>query len=226
MAYEFLTFCWTAECTHACCVCPNPCIRANTHDVSAYTSRCSYTCAIWTRRRRRLFCSYPWWNLRRLRPRGRQQLWSVHAPIVSIRSRYSYNTLADLPGDWLLDEHFGHILTRIRVHVRHSTPFQNGEYEDKYGAVLSASRNRDTFEHTALCLFENHGQMNIPIKYLENVQPSSMNEEAVILDGKDKGKVVVVRENPDEMVTVSTTSDATSVFEVSRDRLATLYPDH
>lgn len=68
--------------------------------------------------------------------------------------------------------------------------------------------------------------MNIPIKYLENVQPGSMNEEAVILDGKDKGKVVVVRENPDEMVTVSTTSDATSVFEVSRDRLATLYPDH
>ncbi|TFK75562.1 transcription elongation factor Spt5 [Pluteus cervinus] len=130
---------------------------------------------------------------------------------------------------WLFDSEFSNVQQRLRVIVkrtRHDN-YLNGDLENHEGRVMGAVRVGDNFEQSALIKFEDGAipQRTILTKYLDPAPPKNMNDEAVILDGKSKGVVVVVRESPDVKVTVSTKADPSSIFEVPQDELAMLYPE-
>lgn len=145
---------------------------------------------------------------------------------------HPYCHIPELPELWLFEQEYAHCLQRIKVRIhgtRHDN-YLNGDYEGKEGRILGATRASGEFEQTAMVAFDSSEEpRSIMVRYIVTIQPSYMGEDVLILDGKDKGKVVVVREKPDDNgyapVTVSTRAAPTSVFEVSKDRLATLYEE-
>lgn len=101
--------------------------------------------------------------------------------------------------------------------------YLGGDYEGRQGTIVSATKVSGEFEQSVMLRFDDGEQRGILAKNFEPMQPAHMNDEAVVVEGKDKGKVVMVRETPDsEMVTVSTKEEPTGVFEVPRDRLILL----
>ena len=90
--------------------------------------------------------------------------------------------------------------------------YLDGAYENRAAVVLTASRAGEGFDQTAYVKFVDDGQgeeRSIMMKYLLPFVPDSIDEEAVIINGPNKGELVKVRQRPDrnesnELVVVET----------------------
>lgn len=132
---------------------------------------------------------------------------------------------------WIFDPAFANYQQRIkvRVHGTRQNGYLDGSLEGSKGRIKAATKSAAEFDQSALIAFESGAERSILVEYLLPAPPEFLNAEALVLahkDGKNKGKVVIVRETPDDIIPVSTMSDPTFVFEVKRDFLAALYPEY
>ncbi|KAK7057324.1 transcription elongation factor SPT5 [Favolaschia claudopus] len=139
------------------------------------------------------------------------------------------------PENWIMDPAFRNVIRRIRVRVQGTRvvhpQYHNGKYEGKEAEVVAATASAPQFEQTAMVKFVESGEnvTGFLVKYFLPIEPTSENEEVLVLDDpKHKGIVVKLREAPDSdprrPVTVSPLR-STDVFELMRDRLALLRPE-
>jgi transcription elongation factor SPT5 len=132
---------------------------------------------------------------------------------------------------WIFDPMFANYQQRIKVLISGTrrTDYLSGDFEGKAGRIKAATRNSAEFDQSALIAFDTGEERSILVRYLVAAPPMYKDSEAIVLahkDEKNKGKVVIVREVPDDIIPVSTTSDPGLVFEVKRDFLAALYPEY
>ncbi|KAF9460432.1 hypothetical protein BDZ94DRAFT_933662 [Collybia nuda] len=136
----------------------------------------------------------------------------------------------DLDDMWIFDSAFANYQQRIKVQV-HGTRvsnYLNGDFEGKTGRIKAATKSSAEFDQSALIAFDSGEERSILVRYLLPAPPEFLHSEALVLahkDEKNKGKVVIIREVPDDIIPVSTMSDPSFVFEVKRDFLAALYKD-
>jgi transcription elongation factor SPT5 len=134
-----------------------------------------------------------------------------------------------VPSDlWLFDTAFANYQQRIKVEVvgTRNTGYRDGDYENKAGKILSATRVAPEFEQTALIKFDTlDDPISIQSKYILPIPPQHRDEEVLVLDGEHKGKVFIVREKPDRTAGVSSKQEPASIIEVSTDTLVALYPE-
>ncbi|KAJ6499455.1 transcription elongation factor SPT5 [Mycena sanguinolenta] len=138
------------------------------------------------------------------------------------------------PENWLMDPVYRKYIHRIKVRVQGTRvahpQYLDGEFEGQEAHVLAATPSAPQFDQTAMLVFKNGiTRTGFLVKYLLPVEPTTENEEVLVLDDpKHKGIVVKLREAPDpdsrRPVTVSPLK-STDVFELMRDRLALLKPE-
>lgn len=157
-----------------------------------------------------------------------------------MRRIHLFTTLVstEAPESWIYDTAYEKTLKRIKIRVlrtRSTPPFYlGGDYEGKLVRFVAGSLAREQMEKTAMIEFENgETRTGFLIKYLEPFTCASQGmhegQEALVLDDpmglqKHKGQVVTLREFPDGgKVTVSGKHE-TTMFEITTDRLAHLWP--
>jgi len=98
--------------------------------------------------------------------------------------------------EWIFDTKFANFLQRvkIKIHGTRITNYLEGDYEGKKGRILGAVRSGAAFEQTATVAFEDGEQRSVQMRYIDGVLPSAVGEEAVVIRGPEKGKLVVMRE--------------------------------
>lgn len=105
--------------------------------------------------------------------------------------------------------------------------YLNGDYEGRRGRIAAASRVSEAFEQTVMVRFDSGEERTISLEYLEPVLPSQMEEEALVINERDKsfGQVLIMREKPEaDTVSVSTRQQSFAIFEVQKNNLVALYP--
>lgn len=113
-----------------------------------------------------------------------------------------------------------------------SGKWQNGERDHTQGYVQSVFDPRnDAATRTAQFVpLDAHGDrskiLTVPIQYLVPVHPAIQYEQAVVMDGKRKGSVVVLREATDGKWIVSPLQDpGAGVFELGPDLMVKILGD-
>lgn len=130
----------------------------------------------------------------------------------------------------MLDGAFIEYQSRLKVKIegtRNADNYLEGVYESKLGRITGALRVGAAFDQTAMVQFEDGESRSIRCKYIVQVQPQYVGEEAIVLNGKHKGQAVKVLEAPEELpkVTVRTLDpNMTAFIEVPKDQLAVLWP--
>jgi transcription elongation factor SPT5 len=99
-------------------------------------------------------------------------------------------------------------LHRIKIVIRgtKTTQYLNGDYEGRTGRIVAAQKAPDGLEQTArVQFFDTDEERSFAVKYITPQEPKFSGEEVLVLDGKQKGMVLLVREKPDidEMIAVS-----------------------
>ncbi|KAG6860531.1 hypothetical protein C0995_010102 [Termitomyces sp. Mi166 len=130
---------------------------------------------------------------------------------------------------WVFNTALANYLPRVKVQVTGTrlSNYLNGDYEGRRGRITAASRASEAFEQTVMVRFDSGEERTISLEYLEPVLPSQMEEEALVINEKDKsfGQVLVMREKPDaDTVSVSTRQQSFAIFEVQKNNLVALYP--
>ena len=103
--------------------------------------------------------------------------------------------------NWIFDPAVSNYLGRLKIVIRdtRTTQYLKGDYEGKEGRVLAASENPAAYEQTARVRFDGTGEeRSIVARYIRPQRPTYTGEQILVLDGKHKGMVMVVREKPDE----------------------------
>lgn len=112
--------------------------------------------------------------------------------------------------------------------TRTEASYLNGEYEKKRARIIAAARVGEDYDQTAVVAFESGEQRNFKVYFLQPVQPTEADEEALVMeDHKLCGKVVVLREKPEigGDVAVSTREAAAQIETVPLSSLVALYPE-
>ena len=131
---------------------------------------------------------------------------------------------------WIFDTAFANYLRRLKTAVN-GTRLRNyldGDYEKKQGRILGAARAAADFEQTAMIQFDSGESRSIQVQYIVPVPPDNVGEEALVLGGPYKGKVVVVRQKPDENESVPmvvSLKDSQTFAEVRREDLGVLHSE-
>jgi transcription elongation factor SPT5 len=109
--------------------------------------------------------------------------------------------IAAVPSDlWLIDPAFRGKKVVVEISGRAEGKWSQGEYDGLTGYILSVFDPRtDTTTRTAqfMPLNANHNKdkvMTVPIEYLIPVNPTAVNDHAIILNDSKKGHEVVLRE--------------------------------
>ncbi|KAF8624668.1 hypothetical protein AX17_006999 [Amanita inopinata Kibby_2008] len=133
----------------------------------------------------------------------------------------------ELPEQWLLDPALGQDLKRIKVEIQGTSHvnYLNGELEGKFGRVLGATKVTGSFEQTVTVELEDGESRAILNRYIVPVQPDKLGQEVLVIAGKDKGTVAIVRETPDSAKVVLSLKgvEQMGVFDVVKHHLAVLY---
>lgn len=140
------------------------------------------------------------------------------------------NLPLDLPDNWLSEPKLANYRHRlkVKVHGTRADKYLDGDYEGKIGRLSASSFFGDEFDPSALVIFDSGEQRTIVLRYLIPVGPTHMGEEVLICGGSSAGRVVIVREKPEDdtvLVTVSTRAEPTDVSEVPKNLLVSLYED-
>ncbi|KAG6868041.1 hypothetical protein C0993_008019 [Termitomyces sp. T159_Od127] len=130
---------------------------------------------------------------------------------------------------WVFNNVLANYLPRVKVQVTGTrlSNYLNGDYEGRRGRITAASRVSEAFEQTVMVRFDSGEERTISLEYLEPVLPSQMEEEALVINERDKsfGQVLIMREKPDaDTVSVSTRQQSFAIFEVQKNNLVALYP--
>lgn len=109
------------------------------------------------------------------------------------------NFLDVLGPNWIFDPAVSNYLGRLKIIIQdtRSTQYLKGDYEGKEGRVLAASENPAAYEQTARVRFDTGEERSIVARYIRPQRPTYTGEQILVLDGKHRGKVMVVREKPD-----------------------------
>ena len=101
--------------------------------------------------------------------------------------------------NWIFDLAVSNYLGRLKIIIQdtRSTQYLKGDYEGKEGRVLAASENPVAYEQTARVRFDTGEERSIVARYIRPQRPTYTGEQILVLDGKHRGKVMVVREKPD-----------------------------
>ena len=126
-----------------------------------------------------------------------------------------------------MDSDLGQHLKRVKIEIhgtRH-TNYLNGDYEGKFGRVLGAAKVADAYEQTVMVEFEDGEARSILSRYIVAVQPDKLQQEVLVIRGKEKGTVAIVRETPDSSTVALSTKgpEQVRVFETAKEDLAVLY---
>ena len=134
----------------------------------------------------------------------------------------------DLDEKWVIDPILSNYLSRIKVVIKGTRPTQylSGDYENKCGLVLAAQENPDGLEQTARVRLEGGEERSISIKYIRPQEPTNSGEEVLVLGRKRRGRVLVVREQPDfDIVSVSSRQNPADVESVPKSMMVALAPE-
>ena len=115
-------------------------------------------------------------------------------------SNVNVNLEETLGPNWIFDAAVSNYLGRLKIIIQDTRPVQylQGDYEMQKGRVLAASENPATHEQTARVRFDTSGEeRSIVARYIRPQRPTYTGEQILVLDGKHKGKVMVVREKPE-----------------------------
>lgn len=90
-------------------------------------------------------------------------------------------------------------LTRLKIVIEdtRSTQYLKGDYEGKTGRVVAASENPAVYEQTARVRFDSGEERSIVARYIRPQPATYTGEQVLVLDGEHRGKVMVVREKPE-----------------------------
>ncbi|TFK25420.1 transcription elongation factor SPT5 [Coprinopsis marcescibilis] len=153
---------------------------------------------------------------------------SSATPAASGGYALAANDNRTLESDWLFDPAVVPHHPRIKIQLlgTHVANYLGGEYEQQKGKVIAGNKAPSGYEQTATVLFESGEQRSVVARYIAAVPPSHNGEEVLIAGGKQKGAIMVVREDPDdETVTVSSRSNPGAVFAVPKELLIALYDE-
>jgi transcription elongation factor SPT5 len=109
---------------------------------------------------------------------------------------------------WIFDPVLANYLHRIKIVIKGTKTAQyiNGDYEGKTGRMVAAQKAPEGLDQTARVQFFDTGEeRSFAVRYITPQEPKFSSEEVLVLDGKLKGMVLLVREKPDidEMIAVS-----------------------
>ena len=103
--------------------------------------------------------------------------------------------------NWIFDPVVSNYLGRFKIIIKdtRSSQYLKGDYEDQKGRILAATEIPAAFEQTARVKFDNSGEeRSIVVRYIRPQPPTYTGEQVLVLEGKHRGKVMVVREKPEE----------------------------
>ncbi|KAG6832190.1 hypothetical protein H0H87_002300 [Tephrocybe sp. NHM501043] len=129
---------------------------------------------------------------------------------------------------WIFNSLLANYHPRMKILVKGTrlSNYLNGDYENRIGRIIAASRVADGFEQTVMMRFDTGEERTISLEYLEPVRPTQIEEEALVFEGQNIGQVVVMREVPEaDSVSVSM-KQSFSIFEVKKKHLVALYPTY
>jgi len=120
-------------------------------------------------------------------------------------------------------------LNRIKIEINGTkeTNYLDGRYERRTGRILAAEE-APGFEQKATVQFtDTLEEMDIVTKYIVPLRPTYSGEEVVVLSGRHKGELLLVRELEDENVPVVVSSKAnpSDIDTVGIKALATMYDE-
>lgn len=109
---------------------------------------------------------------------------------------------------------------KITIRGTKATQYLDGEYEDKNGRIISAQEIPGVYEQTARVRFESGEERSIITEYIDSGRPVrpkryAYGDEVLVLGGKHKGKVLLVRaDDEDYEVVVSPRADLMDIYKV------------
>ena len=132
----------------------------------------------------------------------------VGASVCLSASNVNFLFLQAIDEQWIFDSILANYLHRIKIVIRGTKNVQylSGDYEGKTGRMVAAQKAPEGLEQTARVQFFDTGEeRSFAVKYITPQEPKFSGEEVLVLDGKLKGMVLLVREKPDidEMIAVS-----------------------
>lgn len=128
----------------------------------------------------------------------------------------------------MFDPHLVNYLNRVKVVIngtKHAN-YLDGVYDGKVGRVLNAQRNPNAFDQSVKVKFVDNGEERIILaRYVIPLKPTYTGEEVLMLEGKQIGVPLVVREKDDERVVVSSKTNPHQVVEVPMKSVAAMFDE-
>ncbi|KAJ3502048.1 hypothetical protein NLJ89_g9064 [Agrocybe chaxingu] len=106
---------------------------------------------------------------------------------------------AGVDPNWLFDPVLANYLSRLKIIVKGTKTMQylDGDYENRTGRILAAQENPAEFEQTARIRFDNGEERSFIARYIVPQTVSKIGEDVLIIGGTHRGRVLVVREQPE-----------------------------